>query len=442
MSQHWKRLAALACALVLVASACGRDSDDDSSDDSGGETAEGAFINPSEDCDDYQATAGVEGDTLKIGTIRPADGPYAIYDQVTTGLQAWVDSTNDNGGIEAGDGNTYQLELLKENDGYDPGRTLGLAQKLVEQEGVFALVGVIGTENNLAIRDYLNDACVPNISLATGSPEWGKANDYPWYISALPSYATEASMWVDYLKETNPEASIALLYQDDDFGNAYKNALETQIEGTDIEIVDQQSYNPLSGGTTEAATVALSQSGADTFVIGIGGSPCPATLTFMPDTWTPETFISTTCTGATALSLAGGRDVGIVAAQAVYDVTDPADADQQVVQDFLTNGAAAGLDEQQLTGGISSVGWGFGALFGLGIEGADAVERAEVMNTLFSLDGVSTGLVRAEMDVSTDGAEDPWPLEGFRMVERTADGWSELSPFKNKNGESNAIADQ
>jgi branched-chain amino acid transport system substrate-binding protein len=150
-------------------------------------------------------------------------------------------------------GKKYKVELVKEDDGYDPGRTPAVAKKLVEQDKVFSLVGVIGTKNNEAIRDYLNEACVPNIALATGSPEWGKANEFPWYISALPSYATEAHAWVEYLKTAKPDAKIALLYQDDDFGLAYKNAVTKAIKGTKITLVADQSFNPLSGGTTEAA---------------------------------------------------------------------------------------------------------------------------------------------------------------------------------------------
>ena len=209
----------------------------------------------------------------------------------------------------------YQIELVKENDSYDPGKTPALAQKLVEQDGVFALVGVIGTENNLAIRDYMNDNCVPNIAVATGSPNWGDADQYPWYLAGLPSYALEANYWVDHIAETNPDAKIALLYQDDDSGQAYKAAIEKAIErsnnddGTTIEIVGEQGYNPLSGTTTEAATIQLSQSGADTFILGLSGTPCPQTLTFVPDTWDVERYISVTCAGNTAMSLAGGKEV-------------------------------------------------------------------------------------------------------------------------------------
>ena len=89
----------------------------------------------------------------------------------------------------------------------------------------------------------MNEACVPNLALATGSPEWGKANEFPWYISALPSYATEAHAWVEYLKTAKPEAKIALLYQDDDFGLAYKNAITKAVKGTKITLVADQSVN-------------------------------------------------------------------------------------------------------------------------------------------------------------------------------------------------------
>ncbi len=424
-------------------------SDEDSGDDSGDSSSEesGAFIDPSIDCADYQGTAGIEGDTIKIGTIRPADGQFAIFDQITTGLEAWADSVNGNGGVEAGDGNSYMIEVIKENDSYDPGKTPALAQKLVEQDGVFAIVGTIGTENNLAIRDYLNDNCVPNIALATGSTNWGDADQYPWYITGLPSYALEANYWLDYIAETNPEAKIALLYQDDDFGTAYRDALEKAIErsnnddGTNIEIVGEQGYNPLSGTTTEAAVTQLSSSGADTFVVGISGTPCPQTLTFIPDTWDPTTFISVTCAGNTAMSIAGPAAEGVIQAQATLDPADPADADQPAVQEFREQAAAAGLDEGQIDGGITSVGWGFGSFFGLGLEEAETAERADVMNALYALDTDAFGLVRPEIEIITDGAEDPWALEGFRIAQRNAEGgWTELKPVTNRNGESNQLA--
>jgi len=436
--------AALLAVVTLAATACGGRDDDSGSGSTTtakeGGSSSAAFIDPSVDCTDYQGTEGINGDTIKIGTVRPASGTYAIYDQVTTGLNAWVTYVNQSGGLKAKDGKSYKLELIKEDDAYDPAKTPALVKKLVEQDKVFALVGDIGTEPNLSVRDYLNEKCVPNIALATGSTQWGNNKQYPWYIAGLPSYATEAHAWIEYLKESNPKAKIALLYQDDDFGQAYEKAIKKAIKGTDITIVAEQGFNPLGGTTPEAAVTKLSQSDADTFIVGLGGTPCPTSLKLKPDTWNPATIVSVTCAGKTALSLAGGKDQGVIAAQATYDPSDPADAQVPAVQQFRKDATAAGLTEQQIDGGITGPGWGFGSLFGLGIENAETLDRAGVMNALWSLDTDSFGLVRDGVTVITDGTEDPWAIEGFRIVQREGDGWKELSPITNWEGESNSFA--
>jgi len=447
-----KRSCAVVLATGVILAGCARSDNSTTSNGSngtaatggstpaGGSTASGPFIDPSTDCKNYKGTAGINGDTIKIGTIRPASGPYAIYDQVTAGVEAYFKAKNASGGIKAGDGKSYKVELVKGDDGYDPGKTLGEAKKLVEQDGVFALDGVIGTEGNLAIRQYLNDGCIPNISLATGSPEWGAADKYPWYISGLPSYATEAHAWAELLKKQKPDAKVALLYQDDDFGKSYQSSFKKAIAGTNIKVIAEQSFNPLSGGTTEAAVTSLSQSGADTFIVGIGGTPCPQTLKFMPATWKPMTFISITCQSKIALSLAGGNDVGVYSAQVTYDPSDPADKGVPAVKQFVTEGQAGGLTQSQIEGGISSAGWGFAALFAKALEGSKTVDRATVMNTLFSLKNASFGLLRDGVTVNTNGSTDPWPVEGFRMVQRTADGWKEVVPVTNYEGQSNSFA--
>lgn len=441
-----RRVVAIALAAGLVVAGCSSSSDTTAGSGGGGSTpgsggaGGGAFIKPEEDCKDYKGTAGVSGDTIKVGTIRPASGNYAIYDQVTQGLDAYFKAKNASGGIKAGDGKSYKVELIKEDDGYDPARTPALAKKLIEQDQVFALVGVIGTEGNKAIRDDLNEQCVPNISLATGSTEWGQANKYPWYISALPSYATEAHAWVEYLKKNKPNAKIALLYQDDDFGKGYEKALKKGIAGTGITIVEESSFNPTSGGTTEAAVTKLSQSNADVFIVGIGGTPCPKTLAAIPSTWKPMTFISVTCASKTALGLAGGNDQGVYAVQATYDPSDPADQNVPAVKDFVDQAAKGGLTPQQIEGGISTAGWGFGALFATGLEQAPKVDRAEVMNALFALKNAPYGLTREGVTVNTNNAEDPWPIEGMRMVQREGQGWKEVAPIVNYEGQSNSFA--
>lgn len=440
------RVMSIAACLALVMTACGRDDDtsgsnsDSSTDDSSGQTGgEQSLINI-DDCTDYQPTAGIDGETITIGTVRPATGSFAIFDKLVVGLQAWVDYTNGQGGVKAGDGKSYMIDLLKEDDAYDSAKTPGLVEKLVEQDGVFAIVGEVGTANNLAVRDYINDNCVPSVSLATGSVNWGDAADFPWFQGGLPSYATEARRFVDWLKETKPDASIALLYQDDDFGQAYKDTIESEIKGTDITIADEATFNPLNETSTESKVAQLAGSNADVFFVGISGAPCPATLKFVPSTWTPMRYVSLTCASKTAMSLAGGADEGVYSAQATLDPATAADIENPRMKEFIDGAASVGMEEGDISGGIASAGWSFGAIFGAGLENADEVTRAGLMDSLYSLDGVTLGLFRDEVKATTNGADDPWLVEDLRMVQRTNGEWVEAAPFVSYEGESNAIA--
>jgi branched-chain amino acid transport system substrate-binding protein len=435
-------LAVVAC-LALTAAACGRDdkASTTTTTPSGG-TKNASFIDPSSDCTNYQGTEGIKGDTITIGTVYPASGPYAIYSPVTTGIEKFFAAANAKGGIKAGNGKSYKVNLLKEDDGYDPSRTPDAVKKLVEQEHVFALVGDIGTETNLAVRQYLNDACVPDISLATGSTEWGQAAKFPWYIAGLPSYATEADAFMDYLASKKPDATIALLKQNDDFGEGYAKAIEKYIaaHGNKMKIVGQQSYNPSSGQTAQAATVALAGTKADAFFVGIGGAQCPQALTFIPSDWKPMTYVSITCSGKTALSLAGGHDEGVFTTQATLDPGAPSDQSNPKVQQFLTDGAAQGVSQADLQGGIVAAGWGFASIFAEGLAQTKDVSRAGIMNALFSLDKSNFGLMRDGAEASTDGAKDPWIIESLRVVQRTNGDWTEVQPLTDYNGKSNSLA--
>ena len=446
------RIAAVAAALAMLLAACGRDDSSKKSDSTATTAADNssattaktakAFIDPAADCTNYDGTKGIDGTTIKIGTVRPESGPYSIYDTVTKGLEAYVKAQNAKGGVKAGDGKTYQLELVKADDGYDPARTPGEVKRLVEQEGIFAMVGEIGTSNNLSVRQYMNDNCVPSIGLATGSVEWGKAAEFPWFIGGLPSYATEGHAFMEYLIKNKPDAKIALLYQDDDYGKAYQDVIKKDIKGTGITVVGEQSFNPLTETSPESKVAQLSGSGADVFFVGIGGTPCPAAIRAVPDTWKPMTYVSITCSGKTAMALTQGKDEGLYSAQATLDVGTTADQSNPKVQEFFTEGAAQGLDQATLEGGIAAAGWGFGSLFVKGLELTKKVDRASLMNTLFSLKDVNYGLMLDDAKVNTNGADDPWVLEDLRIITRSGGQWNEAAPLVSYDGKSNGFAGQ
>jgi branched-chain amino acid transport system substrate-binding protein len=432
--------------VALAAVACGRSNASSSTTTAGGgqtpATNTKAFINPATDCTNYKGTEGISGNTITIGTVSPASGPYAIYLPVTTGIQKYFAAANAKGGIKAGNGKMYKVNVLTGDDGYDASRTPGVVKTLVEQDGVFALVGDVGTETNLAVQTYLNDACVPNISLATGSTKWGQAAKYPWYIAGLPSYATEADAFMDFLSKQKPDATIAVLKQDDDFGEGYDKAIKKYIaaHGNKMKILNEQSYDPSSGQTTEAATVALAATKADAFFVGIGGLQCPQTLGFMPEDWKPITYVSITCSGKTALSIAAGHDNGVYTTQATLDPGAASDQSNPKIRQFMTDGAAVGLSQADLEGGIVSAGWNFAAIFAEGLEQTKDVSRAGIMNALYSLKDANFGLLRDGAEATTNGVKDPWLIESLRVVQRENGDWKEVQPLTDYNGKSNSLA--
>ena len=100
-------------------------------------------------------------------------------------------------------------------------------QSLVDDDEVFGLFNVVGTKNNLAIRDYVNENCIPNLLAATGSPAWGN-HDYPWLLGTflVPVPAGDAGVRAVPRRTNKPDATIAILRADDDFGAAYSDTLK------------------------------------------------------------------------------------------------------------------------------------------------------------------------------------------------------------------------
>lgn len=181
------RHVSLAVVLAVVLAACGDGRDDDEGAGGGGTTEEtggggagdGGFAIDTADCLTDPASVAIEGDTIKLGTSLPQSGQYAAFNNINLGQQAYFRYLNEElGGVDVG-GTRYKVELVVRNDEYAADKTVANVTSLVEDDGVFALFNVVGTKNNLAIRDYVNENCVPDLFAATGSPAWGN-HAYPW----------------------------------------------------------------------------------------------------------------------------------------------------------------------------------------------------------------------------------------------------------------------
>ena len=163
---------------------------------------------------------GVSETEIKLGQTMPFSGPVSAYGIEGRVEGAYFQMLNDNGGI-----NGRKVNLITLDDAYSPSKTIEQTRKLVEVEGVLAIVSTFGTTPNLAIQKYLNTKKVPQLLALSGISKWEDPEGSPWSTSFLPSYIAEATIFARYLLEHQPNAKVATLAQNDDVGREFVRGL-------------------------------------------------------------------------------------------------------------------------------------------------------------------------------------------------------------------------
>jgi branched-chain amino acid transport system substrate-binding protein len=412
LSRRARWLSALSV-LVLIAGGCSSRDDDEGAATGGGDGGDGgSSAIPTEDCP-TDPTAEIEGDTITVASSYPESGAAASLGEVAAGWQAYFEKVNAEGGVEIA-GNTYQLAWETADDGYDPDRTRTNIQEAVGSDGgdAFAVFAAIGTAGNLAVRDLLNGLCVPHLHAASGSPAWGNP-DFPWTVGGSnPVYTLEAQVFADLLEQENPDARVAMLLQDDDFGNAYEEGFRQAIEGTDIEIVRAERYQP--GITTDVSSqmTALAASDADTFFNGAVGLPCLQGVTAANEAnWERAvTWVSSVCISRTIIDQNPAAFVDTYSLGNLKNPEDPGYDDDPAMQEFKE---ALGEEDS----GNAAFGWTDAAIFVEALEQAEAPTRLALMESYRDLDlGDDVGLLGPGLGVTLSG-EDRYMGERLDMVQ-------------------------
>jgi branched-chain amino acid transport system substrate-binding protein len=166
---------------------------------------------------------GVTARSIVIGGTFPLTGPAAAYAPIPLGMKAYFSYINGRKGPDGKRGvGGRQIVWKYYDDGYNPANTVQLTRRLVEQDRVFATVGQLGTEHNLAVRGYLNQRKVPQTLVSTGASFWGtQYKQFPWTIGWQPDYIAEGRVYGLHIKQNQRGKSIAILYQNDDYGKDY-----------------------------------------------------------------------------------------------------------------------------------------------------------------------------------------------------------------------------
>jgi branched-chain amino acid transport system substrate-binding protein len=159
--------------------------------------------------------------TIKIGNTNPYSGPASAYGAIGQSIGAYWKMVNDQGGI-----NGRKVEWISYDDGYSPPKTVEMTRRLVEQDQVLLLFQSLGTPPNSAIHKYMNAKKVPHLFVATGATKWNDPKRFPWTMGWQPNYQTEAKIYAAYVLKNHPNAKIAILYQNDDYGKDYLKGFE------------------------------------------------------------------------------------------------------------------------------------------------------------------------------------------------------------------------
>ncbi|QPF84545.1 ABC transporter substrate-binding protein [Bradyrhizobium genosp. L] len=204
---------------------------------------------------------GATDTEIKIGNIMPYSGPASAYGIIGRTEAAYFKKINDAGGI-----NGRKINFISYDDAYSPPKTVEQARKLVESDEVLLIFNSLGTPTNSAIQKYMNQKKVPQLFVATGATKWNDPKDFPWTMGWQPNYQSETQIYAKYILKNLPNAKIAVLYQNDDYGKDYlkglKDGLGQKAAGM---IVAEESYET-SEPSIDSHIVRLKASGADVFI--------------------------------------------------------------------------------------------------------------------------------------------------------------------------------
>jgi branched-chain amino acid transport system substrate-binding protein len=385
---------ALLMMAALVAASCGRDEDDGGGD------------------------PGITDDEIKIGGSYPFSGPASAYRSIAEGAKAQFELVNAQGGIDG-----RKINFITLDDAYEPPKAVQNARRLIEEEQVFALFNTLGTPNNVAIWDYVNEQEVPHVYVATGASLWGaNPKKHPWTIGWQPDYVSEAQAYADYLEKEQPGAKVAVLYQNDAFGEDLLNGFKEAIKGKDIEIVAEESYE-VTDPTVSSQMAKLANSDADTFLnITTPKFGAQAIAAAHKLDWDVLHIVN----NVSASKLLVLEPAGLDASQGLISTTyfkDPASGewdDDPAMKEYKS--AMRKYSRANPEDPFCIFGWGAAQTLVEALKNMEEPTREALMDAVRNMD-VRIPILLPGLRVKTSGMEDGYPIEAMQIQRFKGENW-------------------
>jgi ABC-type branched-subunit amino acid transport system substrate-binding protein len=275
---------------------------------------------------------GATDTEIKIGNIMPYSGPASAYGIIGRTEAAYFKKINDAGGI-----NGRKINFISYDDAYSPPKTVEQARKLVESDEVLFIFNSLGTPSNSAIQKYMNSKQVPQLFVATGATKWNDPKNFPWTMGWQPSYQSETQIYAKYLLKEKPDARIAVLYQNDDYGKDYLKGLKDGLGAKAASMIVAEESFETSEPTVDNHIVKLKSSGADVFVdIATPKFAAQAIKKTAEIDWKPLHFLNNVSASVGSVIKPAGYEnaQNIISAAYLKDTSDPQWNDDSGMKEF------------------------------------------------------------------------------------------------------------
>jgi branched-chain amino acid transport system substrate-binding protein len=276
---------------------------------------------------------GANDTTIKIGNIMPYSGPASAYGIIGKTEAAYFRKINAAGGV-----NGRKIDFVSYDDAYSPPKAVEQARKLVESDEVLLIFNSLGTPSNSAIQKYMNAKKVPQLFVATGATKWNDPQNFPWTMGWQPSYQAESRIYAKWLLKEKPEAKIAVLYQNDDYGKDYLKGLKDGLGSKAATMIIAEESYETTEPTIDNHIVKLKSSGADVFMdIATPKFAAQAIKKVGEVDWKVLHILNNVSASVGSVIKPAGfsNAQGIVSAQYLKDTTDPQWANDPGMKAYL-----------------------------------------------------------------------------------------------------------
>ena len=275
---------------------------------------------------------GASDTEIKLGQSTPLSGPASAFGAgAGRAVVGYFDMLNERGGI-----NGRKISFTQLDNAYSAPKAVEQSRKLIEDIGVLAEVGTIGTAPNVAIQKYLNSKKVPQLFITAGGRRFNDPNQFPWTVPLYPDFETEGRVIAKYILKAKPEAKIGVLYQNDDFGKDYLKGLRAGLGAKASLIVAQVSYE-VSDPTIDSQIVQLKSAGVDTLIEQSSAKAAAQSIRKVHELdWHPLHIIGGSTASVETVLKPAGLDAsrGLVTTQFLKQPGDPAWTDDDEVKAY------------------------------------------------------------------------------------------------------------